>query len=97
MNDSDRLSLSRRDFLRASIGSTAGSLISLRSYGARISPVNPKQKVIVVTFGGGARDDETPSTDNNIFLICSTRLLRSAPRWPQLTTSRSNIQITTDW
>jgi hypothetical protein len=68
MNDSDRLSLSRRDFLRATIGSTAGSLISVRSYGARISPVNPKQKVIVVTFGGGARDDETFSIDGQQYI-----------------------------
>jgi hypothetical protein len=68
MNDSYRLSLSRREFLRATIGATAGSLISVRSYGARRSPVNSKQKVIVVTFGGGARDDETFSIDGQQYI-----------------------------
>jgi hypothetical protein len=68
MNDSHRVSLNRRDFLRASIGATAGSLICMRSYGATHSPVNPKQKVIVVTFGGGARDDETFSIDGQQYI-----------------------------
>lgn len=68
MNDSYRLSLSRREFLRATIGATAGSLMSVRCYGARRSPVNSKQKVIVVTFGGGARDDETFSIDGQQYI-----------------------------
>jgi hypothetical protein len=68
MNDSYRVSLSRREFLHATIGATASSLISVRSYGARRSPVNPKQKVIVVTFGGGARDDETFSIDGQQYI-----------------------------
>lgn len=68
MNDSQRVSLSRREFLRATIGATAGSLICVRSYGAQHSTVNPKQKVIVVTFGGGARDDETFSIDGQQYI-----------------------------
>ncbi len=68
MNDSQRVSLSRRDFLRATIGATAGSLIGVRSYGARRSSADPKQKVIVVTFGGGARDDETFSIDGQQYI-----------------------------
>lgn len=68
MNDSHRVSLSRREFLRASIGATAGSLVSVRSYGARRSSTNPRQKVIVVTFGGGARDDETFSIDGQQYI-----------------------------
>lgn len=42
--------------------------MSVRSYGVQISPVNPKQKVIVVTFGGGARDDETFSSDGQQYI-----------------------------
>ncbi|MGB6975366.1 MAG: hypothetical protein WBD67_11845 [Terracidiphilus sp.] len=68
MNDSFRISLSRREFLRATVGAAASSVISVRSYGARRSPVNPKQKVIVVTFGGGARDDETFSIDGQQYI-----------------------------
>ncbi len=67
-NDSYRVSLNRREFLHATIGATAGSLISMRSYGARRARVNPKQKVIVVTFGGGARDDETFSIDGQQYI-----------------------------
>jgi hypothetical protein len=59
MNLSYRLSLNRREFLRATIGATASSLVAIRSYGAGRAFVDPKKKVVVVTFGGGARDDET--------------------------------------
>lgn len=68
MNDSYRVGLNRRDFLCATIGATAGSLISMRADAARRSPVHPKQKVIVVTFGGGARDDETFSIDGQQYI-----------------------------
>jgi hypothetical protein len=68
MNDSDRVSQSRRDFLHAAIGATAGSLLSVRAYGTRHLPVRPKQKMIVITFGGGARDDETFSIDGQQYI-----------------------------
>lgn len=68
MNESHHLSMSRREFLRATIGASASSLTSMRSYGKRVSPVSPKQKVIVVTFGGGARDDETFSIEGQQYI-----------------------------
>lgn len=68
MNDSQKVSLTRREFLRATIGTTASSLVGMRSFGARPSRLNPKQKVIVVTFGGGARDDETFSIDGQQYI-----------------------------
>jgi hypothetical protein len=56
------ISRSRRDFLRAATGATLGSAIfglaPRLAFGARRSA-----KVIVVTFGGGARDDETFAPD----------------------------------
>ncbi len=56
------ISRSRRDFLRAATGATLGrTLFSLnpqRALAARRSA-----KVMVVTFGGGARDDETFAPD----------------------------------
>lgn len=49
------ISGSRRDFLRAATGAALFSeLPSLRAQGP-----SPRRKVVVVTFGGGARDDET--------------------------------------
>src|SRR5579862_10008625 len=56
------ISRSRRDFLRAATGATLGrtqfSLNPQRALAARRSA-----KVVVVTFGGGARDDETFAPD----------------------------------
>lgn len=49
---------SRRDFLRAAAGVTLGSTL-LRSSRARAATASPQRKVVVVTFGGGARDQET--------------------------------------
>ncbi len=53
-----RRALDRREFLRA-VGSTgaAAALGSLRTLRAQATPRRPK--VVVVTFGGGARDEET--------------------------------------
>lgn len=49
------ISRSRRDFLRAATGAALFSeLPSLRA-----QRMSPRRKVVVVTFGGGARDDET--------------------------------------
>lgn len=56
------ISGSRRDFLRQSTGATlAGAL--LRPYALKASVATSKQKAVVVTFGGGARDDETFAPD----------------------------------
>src|SRR5438270_3839693 len=58
------VSRSRRDFLRVATGATLGGALRLR---AAASP--GAKKAIVVTFGGGARDDETFAPDRK-----STRL-----------------------
>ena len=62
-----RLSYSRREFLRDAAGLTLGSTV-LRSPLARAANVPNKKKVVVVTFGGGARDQETffPEGQENI-------------------------------
>src|SRR6266516_1235781 len=52
------LSRSRRDFLRDAAGLALGSTF-LRSPLARAATLPSKRKVVVVTFGGGARDQET--------------------------------------
>jgi hypothetical protein len=48
----------RRDFLRSAAGVALGSTL-LRSAWARAVTSPSKRKVVVVTFGGGARDQET--------------------------------------
>jgi hypothetical protein len=62
-----RLSSNRREFLRGAAGLTVGSTL-LRSSWARAANVLSKPKVVVVTFGGGARDQETfaPEGQENI-------------------------------
>jgi hypothetical protein len=55
---SRRLSSTRRDFLRSAAGVAIGSTL-LRSPWARAAASRPKRKVVVITFGGGARDQET--------------------------------------
>ena len=57
----------RRDFLRNAAGITLGSAL-LRSPWARASAWPVKRKVVVVTFGGGARDQETfaPEGQENV-------------------------------
>jgi len=72
-NSSDLLRVSgavartRRDFLRSTAGVTLGSTL-LRSPWARAAASAPKRKVVVVTFGGGARDQETfaPEGQENV-------------------------------
>ena len=61
------LASSRRDFLRSAAGLTLGSTL-LRSPLARATNLPKKRKVIVVTFGGGARDQETfaPEGQENV-------------------------------
>ena len=53
------LSSSRRDFLRRAAGLALGGALASGSPFLRGDTVGKKRKVIVVTFGGGARDQET--------------------------------------
>jgi hypothetical protein len=60
-------SWSRRDFLRAATGATVGG--ALWAFAPlRVLPLPRTRKVVVVTFGGGARDEETfmPEGQENI-------------------------------
>ena len=53
-----QLSSNRREFLRGAAGLTLGGTL-LRSPLVRAANMAPRRKVVVVTFGGGARDQET--------------------------------------
>ena len=55
---SQSIARSRRDFLRDAAGLGLGSAV-LRPRWARALALSSKPKVVVVTFGGGARDQET--------------------------------------
>jgi len=63
-----RFSRSRRDFLRGAAGLALGSALMNASPFVRGESARRKRKVIVVTFGGGARDQETfaPEGQENI-------------------------------
>jgi hypothetical protein len=62
------LSRSRRDFLRGSLGMALGTALGSSSPFVHGEAAQKKRKVIVVTFGGGARDQETfaPEGQGNI-------------------------------
>lgn len=62
------LSRSRRDFLRGATGLALGSALMSASPFLHGETARKKRKVIVVTFGGGARDQETfaPEGQENI-------------------------------
>jgi len=64
---SHAISRSRREFLRDAAGVTLGSTL-LRSPLARAAAVSKNRKVVVITFGGGARDQETfaPEGQGNV-------------------------------
>ena len=68
MDQAFRLSRSRRDFLRDAAGAALGSTLVSASPFARGMAAVKKRKAIVVTFGGGARDQETfaPEGQENI-------------------------------
>lgn len=74
-----RLSSNRREFLRSAAGLTLGSKF-LRSPWARAVDVAHRRKVVVVTFGGGARDQETfaPEGHENIPNIMRELLPRAS-------------------
>jgi len=61
------LSSTRRDFLRSAAGATLGNAL-LGSAWAKATTSSAKKKIMVVTFGGGARDSETfaPEGQENI-------------------------------
>ncbi len=63
-----RLSLSRREFLRGATGAAIGSALSGASPFVYGDEPRRKRKIIVITFGGGARDQETfaPQGQENI-------------------------------
>lgn len=62
------LSRSRRDFLRSAAGMAMGATLMSASPFVRAESARKRRKVIVVTFGGGARDQETfaPEGQENI-------------------------------
>ena len=64
---SQQLVRTRRDFLRSAAGLVLGSTL-LHSPFARAAVPAKKRKVVVITFGGGARDQETfaPEGQENI-------------------------------
>jgi hypothetical protein len=78
------ISRSRREFLRTVTGATLGGaafgLAERRALAGRRSA-----KAVVVTFGGGARDDETfaPDGQENI-PTCSLNSCRALPSSPRL-------------
>ena len=65
---SRRVSLSRRDFLRSATGVALGSALTSASPFVHGEKATRNRKVIVITFGGGARDQETfaPEGQENI-------------------------------
>ena len=62
------LSWNRREFLRDAAGLTLGSSLFSKSLFARSGVLQKDRKVVVITFGGGARDQETfaPEGQENI-------------------------------
>jgi hypothetical protein len=67
-NIAEHLGRSRRDFLRSAAGVALGSTLLSASPFVRGTAAAKKRKVIVITFGGGARDQETfaPAGQENI-------------------------------
>ena len=64
---SDQIARTRREFLRDATGIALGSTL-LRSPLARAASLPRNKKVVVITFGGGARDQETfaPEGQENV-------------------------------
>lgn len=62
------VSRTRRDFLREAAGLIVGGTVLQASPFVRAESARKKRKVVVVTFGGGARDQETfaPEGQENI-------------------------------
>jgi hypothetical protein len=49
---------SRREFLRSAAGAALGGSLTRSAWGRAVAG-SPQKKIVVVTFGGGARDEET--------------------------------------
>ena len=77
---SEGLARSRRDFLRTAAGMALGSTLLPCGALAGLGMTTGKRKVIVITFGGGARDQETfaPEGQENIPHLMRELLPRSA-------------------
>ena len=63
-----RISCNRREFLRTAAGLALGSAVTHASPFVHAESARKKRKIVVVTFGGGARDQETfaPEGQENI-------------------------------
>ena len=63
-----QLAWSRREFLRNAAGLAVGSTLLSSGLIARAGVASSKRKIVVITFGGGARDQETfaPGGQENI-------------------------------
>ena len=63
-----QLACNRREFLRTAAGLALGSALLGPSALVRAATAAKKRKVVVITFGGGARDQETfsPEGQENI-------------------------------
>ena len=77
---SRQLSHSRREFLRTAAGMALGGVLLRSSAFARAGVPPSKRKIIVITFGGGARDQETfaPEGQENIPHLMKELLPQSA-------------------
>lgn len=77
---SQQLSHSRREFLRTAAGMALGSVLLRSSAFARGAVPPGKRKIVVITFGGGARDQETfaPEGQENIPHLMKELLPQSA-------------------
>jgi hypothetical protein len=77
---SRRIAQTRRDFLRTAAGMALGSALLPSTTFAHSSPARSKRKIVVITFGGGARDQETfaPEGQENIPHLMRELLPRSA-------------------
>ncbi|MGC2464272.1 MAG: hypothetical protein WA517_03685, partial [Candidatus Acidiferrum sp.] len=62
------MAFTRREFLRSAAGVALGSALLGSGLAARTGIPEKKRKVVVITFGGGARDQETfaPEGQENI-------------------------------
>ena len=53
------VSMRRREFLKSVCAASAGASLAMRKVRAEFSNYGERRKVVIVTFGGGARDTET--------------------------------------
>lgn len=70
---SGSIATTRREFLRSSLGVVAGATGLSRVAHAKV--LNFAPKTIIVTFGGGARDDETFAQEGQVNIPCLMKQL----------------------